>query len=61
MDRVEHSEALIEMVVDEFLAGVCVTWRLSDSAAAVLRAEIIAVLTARLIDAELLVKPVSED
>ena len=58
MDRMEQSTALIEMVADEFMTGICVTWRVSDAAAAVLRAEIIAVLTRAVIDAELLVKPV---
>ena len=58
MDRIEQSAALIEMVADEFMTGICVTWRVSDAAAAKLRAEIIAVLTRELIEASLLVKPV---
>ena len=61
MDRIEQSQALIELVTDELLTGVCCTWRVSDVAAAALRAEIIAVLTRAVVDSQLLVKPVSED
>lgn len=61
MDKVEESTRLIEVTVDEFLAGICVTWRVSDAAAAVLRAEIIAVITRAVIDAELWQSRVIED
>ena len=61
MDRLEQSQALIEMVTDELITGVCCTWRVPDAAAAKLRAEIVAALTRAVVDAPLLVPPIEGD